>query len=172
MEPILSTPSATSSQPATPAPPDHCNVVVFPPLIPASCMLLGVLMTKLVPPSLAFSTVAVRSVGAIVLSIGAAGFAWMVVTMKRARTPIHTAKTPTTLVETGPFRHTRNPMYLFGAIAYVGIALLIVSPWSLALWPLVLIATHYGVVVPEEKYLARKFGDAYRAYTQRVPRWI
>ena len=162
MEPILS----TTSQP------DHCNVIVFPPLIPASCMLLGVLMTKLVPPTLPFSAIAVRSLGAIMLCIGAAGVAWMVITMKRAHTPIHTAKATTTLVETGPFRHTRNPMYLFGSIAYTGVALLIVSPWSLALLPLVVIATHYGVVLREESYLERKFGGAYRAYKQRVPRWL
>jgi protein-S-isoprenylcysteine O-methyltransferase Ste14 len=151
--------------------PDHSNVVVFPPVIPATGMLLGVLLTKLASPSLQFPT-AVRGFGAALVCIGAAGFAWMVITMKRARTPIHNTKTPTTLVETGPFRHTRNPMYLFGSTAYAGATLLAVLPWSLALLPIVFMTTHFGVVLREEAYLERKFGDGYRAYKQRVPRWI
>jgi protein-S-isoprenylcysteine O-methyltransferase Ste14 len=102
----------------------------------------------------------------------AVGAAWMVVTMKRARTPIHNSLTPTTLVETGPFRFTRNPMYLFGSIAYVGLALALVEPWSLALWPLVLVSTHYGVVLREEALLANQFGETYVRYKARVRRWI
>jgi protein-S-isoprenylcysteine O-methyltransferase Ste14 len=104
--------------------------------------------------------------------MGAAGFAWMVVTMKRAHTPIHNSKTPTALVDSGPFRWTRNPMYLFGSVAYAGLALLLVQPWSLALLPLVLAATHFGVVLREEAFLGRLFGDAYQHYKRRVPRWL
>lgn len=154
---------------------DHSDVVVFPPVIPASGMLLGVLLAKLVPPSLPISEgalLAARGLGAGLLCVGVAGFAWMVVTMTRARTPIHNAKTPTKLVETGPFRFTRNPMYLFGSTGYAGVALLMVLPWSLALLPVVLAVLHHGVVLREESYLARKFGEAYAAYKARVPRWI
>jgi protein-S-isoprenylcysteine O-methyltransferase Ste14 len=95
----------------------------------------------------------------------------MIVTMKRARTPIHNARTPTTLVESGPFGLTRNPMYLFGSIWYAGLALLLVQLWSLALLPAVVAATHYGVVLREEEYLERRFGDTYRQYKARVPRY-
>ena len=96
----------------------------------------------------------------------------MVATMKRAHTPIHNARTPTALVEAGPFRFTRNPMYLFGSTAYAGLAMLLIELWSLALLPVVLIAIHYGVVLREEEYLERKFGDAYQRYRDRVRRWL
>jgi protein-S-isoprenylcysteine O-methyltransferase Ste14 len=105
------------------------------------------------------------------LLAGIAGFAGMVVTMKRARTPIHNARTPTTLVESGPFRFSRNPMYVFGSIWYAGLALLLVEPWSLALLAAVVVVTHYGVVLREEEYLERRFGDPYRQYKHRVPRY-
>ncbi|MGE0462292.1 MAG: isoprenylcysteine carboxylmethyltransferase family protein [Vicinamibacterales bacterium] len=82
-----------------------------------------------------------RVLGGGLLAAGAVGFTWMVVTMKRVGTPIHNSATPTTLVETGPFRFTRNPMYLFGATAYAGLALLLTQPWSLVLLPAVLAAT-------------------------------
>jgi protein-S-isoprenylcysteine O-methyltransferase Ste14 len=110
-------------------------------------------------------------VGGVLFLVGLAGFTWMIVTMKRARTPIHNARTPTTLVESGPFRFTRNPMYVSGSIAYAGLALLLVEVWSLALLAAVLVTTHYGVVLREEHYLARRFGEAYRGYTARVPRY-
>jgi protein-S-isoprenylcysteine O-methyltransferase Ste14 len=95
----------------------------------------------------------------------------MIATMKRARTPIHNARTPTNLVERGPFRFTRNPMYVFGSTWYAGLALLLVQPWSLALLPAVVAITHYGVVLKEEEYLERRFGDAYRQYKARVRRY-
>ena len=150
--------------------PAHSNVIVFPPVIPATGFLLGVLLGRLAPvPS--WSPM-LRGAGVIVLALGAAGFAWMVITMKRARTPLHNARTPSTLVEHGPFRWTRNPMYLFGATAYAGAALCFAKPWSLALLPVVLLVMHHGVVLREEAFLEAHFGDPYRRYKARVRRWI
>ncbi|HEU0035207.1 MAG TPA: isoprenylcysteine carboxylmethyltransferase family protein [Kofleriaceae bacterium] len=146
-------------------------MVVFPPVLPASGFLLGVLLGKLYPLAPP-GPVWLRLVGAAIACAGAAGFAWMVITMKRARTPIHNRKTPTTLVETGPFRRTRNPMYLFGTVFYAGMTLVAWQLWSLALLPIVTLAMHYGVVLREEAYLDRKFGNAYRQFKQRVPRWL
>lgn len=141
-------------------------------MLPASGFVLGVVLEKLGAPLLLPAGPAVRVLGGVLLAFGVTGFAWMVITMKRARTPIHNAKTPTTLVERGPFRLTRNPMYLFGALGYAGAAVLFQHPWSLALLPFVQIAIHFGVVRREEDYLEGKFGDAYRRYKARVPRWI
>jgi protein-S-isoprenylcysteine O-methyltransferase Ste14 len=154
--------------------PDHSDVVVFPPVIPITGFLAGVALEWLIPLRAALSPtlrIGARGLGALVLLAGIIGFASMVITMKRARTPIHNARTPTTLVESGPFRFTRNPMYVFGSIAYAGLALLLLEPWSLALLPLVIVTMHYGVVRKEEEYLERRFGDDYRRYTARVPRY-
>ena len=155
--------------------PDHSEVIAFPPVIPVAGFLLGVLLNALWPVASAASPpllAAARLAGGAIVAVGAAGFAWMVVTMRKAGTPIHNAKTPTALVEEGPSRYTRNPMYLFGATAYAGLALLLVQPWSLALLPAVVAVTHYGIVLPEEAYLRRKFGNAYSQYQARVPRWL
>jgi len=154
---------------------EHSQPVVFPPVIPLAAFVLGVVLDQLVPVARSISGpthAVVRGVGVLVLVAGALGFGWMVRTMKKARTPIHNAKTPTALVESGPFAFTRNPMYLFGSIAYAGLALVLFQPWSLALLPFVVALTHVGVVLREEEFLARRFGDAYSDYKKRVPRWL
>jgi len=73
-------------------------------------------------------------------------------------------KTTTEIIETGPYRFTRNPMYLQMVIACLGIAVLTDKLWIAPLTPLCAIVLHYAVIKPEEAYLERKFGDGYLAY--------
>ncbi|MEO8225426.1 MAG: isoprenylcysteine carboxylmethyltransferase family protein [Gammaproteobacteria bacterium] len=165
---MVSTQSAASA-------PKHSQVVVFPPVIPLSGFLLGALLQAVWPIGLWISgpiRASVRGLGGVLFCFGAAGFAWMVATIKRAGTPIHNSATPTVLVESGPFRMTRNPMYLFGSIAYCGLAMALLEMWSLALLPVVLTVTHYGVVLREEASLAARFGTSYDQYRARVRRWL
>ena len=153
---------------------EHSEPIVFPPVIPVSGLLLGILLEFLWPSTTwlpGSARLGLRSLGGLVFLVGAAGFAWMVATMKRAGTPIHNAETPTALVESGPYRLTRNPMYLFGSIAYAGLALLLLTLWCLVLLPFVVAATHYGVIRREEVFLERHFGEAYTRYQARVRRW-
>lgn len=80
---------------------------------------------------------------------------------------------PTTLIATtGPYRWTRNPMYLGMALVYAGLAIGFDGPIALALLPLVLIAIQTQVIAREERYLEAKFGDDYRRYKAGVRRWL
>lgn len=63
-------------------------------------------------------------------------------------------------------------MYLFGSIWYAGLALFLVQAWSFVLLIAVVLTTHYGVVLREEEYLERRFGDTYRRYKARVARYL
>jgi len=78
----------------------------------------------------------------------------------------------TALVTTGPYRYTRNPMYLGLAFLYAGIALAFGLLWALAALPVVLLVVDRVVIPPEERHLEAQFGDEYRAYKSRVRRWI
>ena len=80
---------------------------------------------------------------------------------------------PTTKVVTaGVFSISRNPLYL-GAVCFViGIALAANLPWVLVLLLPALVACHYVLIAPEERYLAAKFGEEYRSYAASVHRWI
>jgi protein-S-isoprenylcysteine O-methyltransferase Ste14 len=76
------------------------------------------------------------------------------------------------LVTEGPFRLSRNPIYLGDALAYVGVSVLIGSWWPLLVLPAVLLAMLRLVITREEEYLATRFGAAYAAYRSRVRRWV
>lgn len=89
-----------------------------------------------------------------------------------AGTPVAPRHGSTRLVLTGLYRYSRNPDYIGQALAYIGIALAMNSWWPLILLPAILPTIHYGVVQREERYLEAKFGDDYRRYKARVPRWL
>src|SRR5207249_4132055 len=91
---------------------------------------------------------------------------------RRAGTTPNPAKPTSALVIWGPYRFTRNPMYVGMATLYCGGTLLLNDPWPLAFLPLVMALVQRRVIAREEAYLERKFGDVYRAYKARVRRWI
>ena len=78
----------------------------------------------------------------------------------------------TAVVTTGPYRFSRNPMYVGITLLYVGVAIWVNTVWPLPFLPVILIVMHYGVIVREEAYLERTFGEEYRQYRQRVRRWL
>lgn len=95
-----------------------------------------------------------------------------VVTMKRAGTNVDPSKATTSIVTAGPFRFTRNPLYISLTMLYIGGAFYLPLFWSLATLPLALIVMQLGVIVREERYLEAKFGEDYIRYKQSVPRWL
>jgi protein-S-isoprenylcysteine O-methyltransferase Ste14 len=106
------------------------------------------------------------------VAIGLAVMGWGLFTFRRARTAIIPFHAASSLVTTGPYRFTRNPMYTGLTIAYVGGTLLIDSAWPLILLPLVLIVLFVTVIAREERYLADAFPSDYPAYSTRVRRWL
>jgi protein-S-isoprenylcysteine O-methyltransferase Ste14 len=116
---------------------------------------------------------------AVALLAGAIGFAvWLVLDgsamsrFKQAGTSMVPMRPSTALVTSGPYRFTRNPMYVGMAFLYAGLAAATGVIWALATLPLVLLAVDRLVIAREEPYLERKFGGEYRAYKQRVRRWV
>jgi protein-S-isoprenylcysteine O-methyltransferase Ste14 len=110
--------------------------------------------------------------GSALLLAAFALLAWGAVTMLRARTHIDPYQPATALVTTGPFRFTRNPLYVAFTLFFIGLALWTGWLSSLLLLPLAHAGLHYGVVAREERYLANKFGAAYDDYRRRVRRWL
>jgi protein-S-isoprenylcysteine O-methyltransferase Ste14 len=92
--------------------------------------------------------------------------------MKRAGTNVDPREPTTTIVTGGPYRFTRNPLYLSMTLVYAGITALANALPAALLLPAVLAFMRRGVIEREERYLERKFGDEYMDYKARVRRWI
>jgi protein-S-isoprenylcysteine O-methyltransferase Ste14 len=93
-------------------------------------------------------------------------------TFRLKRTAIYPNQPATTLVQSGPYRFTRNPMYVGLSVTYLGIAIFTNLLWALLLLPIVLIVLQSVVIKREESYLANAFGDEYKEYCRRVRRWL
>lgn len=92
--------------------------------------------------------------------------------MRRAGTSVNPTQPTTTLILEGPYRFTRNPIYLGMTALYMGIAILANTLWPILLLPGALFVMTRGVIEREEAYLERKFGEQYVTYKEKVRRWI
>ena len=97
---------------------------------------------------------------------------WGIATFGAACTTMFPFDPATQLVQAGPYRFTRNPMYVGGVVTYAGIAIAMNVVWPLILLPIVIANLYYFVIRAEERYLAERFGDAYVQYCRRVRRWL
>ena len=147
-----------------------------PPFIFALAFLAGYLIEKEVGRlQLVNSPSGIRMlelVGGVLLAAGLGLMIWGVLTFRRAKTPLLPFRPATQIVESGPYRFTRNPMYSGMTLAYLGLAWLTNMGWPMILLPLALVALHHFVVVREERYLASAFGEQYERYRSRVRRWL
>ena len=113
------------------------------------------------------------AIAALVLSLGTLLLVWCVrefyVTGRGTLAPW---APPRRLVMSGPYRWSRNPLYLALTLIYAGVGLIADDLWILVLLVPLLLLIHWGVVVREERYLEAKFGEAYSRYKERVRRWL
>lgn len=154
--------------------PSHPGVHFPPPLLFALGALAGWLLHRALP--LPLVTPRARPAGALVgwllVALWAGWSAWAVATFLRARTAIIPNRPASALVTHGPYRLSRNPMYLGLTLLYLGVTLLVNSVWPILFLPLVLVTLHLTVILREERYLASAFGTAYHEYRRRVRRWL
>jgi len=157
--------------PSTHSSSDSPQVVILPPLLYGVALAAGFLMQWLAPLPIVFSNARYWA-GGLILASGVLLVIWGRLVMEQAGTNVNPTLPTTALVATGPFRFSRNPLYVALTLIYVGLALLANALWVLVLIVPVLLVMHYGVVRREELYLEAKFRDAYRAYCARVRRYL
>ncbi len=153
------------------APPDTAQVIVLPPLVYGAAFVMGLLLHLVFLLHILPTTLA-RGIGVVCILVS---FPLAIATLRAlscAHTPVDPMKPTTALVTEGPFRYSRNPIYVALTLLYLGVALLFNALWILLLVVPVLLVIRYGVIAREEAYLTRKFGDAYRQYTVQVRRWL
>jgi len=158
------------TSPATP--PDHSGIVFPPPLVYAGLFLAGYLVQRLVPVALVPGVEWLRWPGWGLVAAGAVFAFSAAATFRNAGTHVNPWKPATTVVTHGPFRFTRNPMYVSLATVYLGVTLVVNSLWPLVFFPPAVWVMSRYVIAREEAYLERKFGHAYLDYKAKVRRWL
>jgi protein-S-isoprenylcysteine O-methyltransferase Ste14 len=152
---------------------DTPNVIIFPPLIPLSVLVIGVVLNFFMPLALLAHDLFVGRivVGVIVFVVGIGMVIGASRIFRRIGTNARPSKPTLVLATSGIFTWTRNPMYVGGSLAVLGIAIGFALDWVLLLLVVSLPLIHYGIILREEHYLERKFGDEYRRYKTKVPRY-
>ena len=164
--------------PRTPVPhqrhgavPDHPDIRVPPPLLYLAVLGIALLLQEVAPlPWLPRAET--RPLAVVCFASCAVLALWVFAWFRRARTSPLPIRPATTLITDGPFRFSRNPLYLSLVLLYVGITLWLGVLWPLVLLPALVFLVQQLVVLREEAYLESRFGDAYRAYRARARRWL
>jgi len=150
---------------------DAPGVITFPPVIFAIFFVIGYI-TDLASP-VALGARDIRHIAAAATIGGAVALVlWAGMRFVRARTHVDVRKPATALVTDGPYRLSRNPMYIAASLLYAGVALWLSLVWTLMALIPCLVVLHYGVIAREERYLEAKFGQRYLDYRTRVRRWL
>jgi protein-S-isoprenylcysteine O-methyltransferase Ste14 len=135
--------------------------------------LLGVALERIHPRVISHEAALISTIaGALLFAAGAVIAGWGLVLFRKAKTTTVPGQSSAQLVTSGPYRFSRNPMYVGLSLAYLGEAGLLRQMWPATLLPLTIAYVNWTVIPLEESRLEDVFADRYRDYRSRVRRWF
>jgi protein-S-isoprenylcysteine O-methyltransferase Ste14 len=150
---------------------DTPGVTLPPPIVYIAFYLVGLVLQFFLPLPLLL-TYPTRFIGWLIafvsLILAVAGFRELL----SARTTFRADRAASSLITTGVYRFTRNPLYLSLLLLYCGVGIFFGELWPLALTPVLVVTMDWQVISREERYLADKFGPAFEDYRRSVRRWL
>ncbi len=152
--------------------PDHANVVVLPPIVFLGTLLAGFILNRFFPLSIIFKSLVWGIFGWILFIFGLVIVLWSVKTMRLGGEHENIYKPTKSLITKGPFSLSRNPIYLAMLIGLFSFIFILNTYWLVIFFPIVYLLLLLGVIKREENYLQRKFGEKFRQYRLKVPRWL
>ena len=155
------------------SPPSESAGIIAPPLILyLGALMMGFIMHTISPQPIFASPAIGKLLGLLLLLLSGCFARWAFVAMRQAGTTADPRKPSTALAMNGPFRLSRNPIYLAMTGLYLGITFLGNTWWFAILLAPLLLIMHFGVILREEHYLAKQFGATYLEYKSTVRRWL
>ena len=144
-----------------------------PPLVFLGCTLLGVAFEYVVVPVPVPVGRGVSAMAGLLFLIAGLSFAASarILFTRTGQSPIPWKPSPALILK-GPYRFTRNPMYLGVTLFQVGLGLALNNLWISLFAVPALLTVHFIAVLPEEKYLSEKFGESYRVYLSQIRRYL
>lgn len=150
---------------------DNANTLVRPPFALLFAFVSGLVLDWFFPLRFLPAAIPAALLGGLTFLAGLSLAAWAIAAFRAAGTRVETYRPSSAIVAHGPYRFTRNPIYMGMFLALAGMAIAFNTLWLLATLLIFFVVIRFGVVAREEAYLERKFGDSYRAYKTRVRRW-
>jgi protein-S-isoprenylcysteine O-methyltransferase Ste14 len=150
---------------------DHAGIRIPPPILTIIHITMAILLGALVPLPIPLPPL-VQWVGLIFAALGFIIGVLAFIEFKRVRTTVGPKGLTKSIVTTGIYGYTRNPIYLGFVFMLIGLPLNMGTYWGIILvWPLVTFMNNMAIK-HEETYLEKKFGEAYKSYKSRVRRWL
>ncbi len=150
---------------------DHTGIRVIPPVYMVTLLIAGFYLNYVSPWRIGEGAI-LSIAGWVLLSCSLALLLWTMATMKKSGSNVDARKAATLLLSHGPFKYSRNPIYLSSVFLFPSLGLINNSVW-LALAGIVLFFILIGKILPrEEAHMTLKFGDAYREYCKSTRRWL
>jgi protein-S-isoprenylcysteine O-methyltransferase Ste14 len=151
---------------------DAPNVMIHPPIALGMAIVIAFAANWVYPLPFLPSGIPHLELGLIVFLSALLLARWAVQTFRKAKTNILTSHAALTIVSTGPFAYSRNPIYVAALLSLIGFALAANSLWFLIALVAIFLVLRFAVVAREEFYLASKFGQTYLDYKAKVRRWL
>jgi len=152
-------------------PKDHANVRIPPPILALLHIIAAFLLARLIPlPFIAASIV--KYIGFALVVIGFLLGLGAALTFRRERTTLDPYHPVSSIVTSGIYSFSRNPIYLGFLLMVIGIPLVGGTYWGIILAPIFILLCNRLVIEHEEAYLGKKFGTTYTDYKSRVRRWL
>lgn len=149
---------------------DKPGVIAPPPLIYLGAFLFALALDRL--RALPMFSASALWPGVVLIALGVGVAVWGARTLHVAGTNVSPYHPSTAVVDSGPFRFSRNPLYVGMTLTYTGLTLAFDTWWGFILLPLPLLVMHFWVIRREEHYLEGKFADSYRRYRENVRRYL
>ena len=149
---------------------DNPGVVALPPVLYGVAFLVVLVVRSLWPMPIFPAAYFWPGLTVAVIGIGIA--IWGRRTMRAAGTNINPSLPALAIVQSGPFRYSRNPLYLALTLLFLGLTVAVNTWWGIVVLVPLASVMHVGVVLREERYLDQKFGESYRQYRSRVRRYL
>jgi protein-S-isoprenylcysteine O-methyltransferase Ste14 len=150
-------------------PTDAPKVIMLPPTLLLLHICAGIILNWAIPMSFGHAW---GWLGLLLVVLAFGITKWSKDVFKKAGTNVPPNQPALTIVKDGPYRFTRNPMYLCFLLVFTGLALLADAPMMMLLIFPLFYFLDQRVIVPEEEYLGAKFGDVYLDYKKQVRRWV
>jgi len=145
--------------------------IPWPPLLFLAAVVVARALDHFAPgPS--FSSSFLEMTGGVVIALALANDVWCAMTLRRHGTTVLPHRAVSALVTTGPYRRSRNPIYISELALTLGLALLLGSFWIALSTPILFLGLTKLAIEPEERHLRAKFGADFDAYAARTPRWL